>query len=367
MQQKKYKSILLTLLDITRSTGNLEEYFVNRSENFYLYLFPPSFKEKSAQLLYYQNGKLQWTKEYFWYKGTNKFLKTIAYYLQLMHAAYIHVPRNTIFLTYQPLFCIGSGLLKVLKNMKLVFVVGDYFPVRTDPLTKVYHHVTRYYMKACAYILLPSPMYEEVYQVQQPKGQLREEFKYAIKKTDAPRNPNPKQLGYIGHVRTGQGIEKIFDALAKNDSYKLDMIGHGQMLEHYKALAKEKGIAQRVTFHGFVKEEQDMMKIMESWVAGLAVYDPSPTNLTYYTEPSKVKMYLQYKLPVIMTKITYISQELEVFKAGVTIDYTPEAILQAAEKIGKDYNTYAKGVSKINDKYEFMEYYDSHLQFLHEL
>ncbi len=359
-----YKSILLTLLEITRTTGNLEEYFAARTENFYLYLFPPSFVEKSSKLIYYKNGKILWEKNYFWYKGKNKILKTIFYYLYLLHSLLFIVPKKTIFITYQPLFCLFSSIHGFLKETTLVFVVGDYFPVRTDPLTKVYHFLTRYYMKHCKYILLPSPMYESVYKVAKSPGQHRDEFRYAVKKINIERKPEKNLMGYVGHLRPGQGIEVIFNALEKQPQLRLEIVGHGQILDHYKKLAAEKNIDARVKFYGFIKDEVMMEKIISRWEAGLAVYDTSPNNLTYYTEPSKVKTYIQYKLPVIMTKITYISKEIEKFRAGIAIEYTPEALTAAITNIQSNYLEFEKGIELLRDKYEFFRYYDTHLRFL---
>ncbi len=363
----KFKPIALTLLDITRTTGNLEEYFAQRSENFYLYLFPPSFVEKESRLIYYKDGSIKWEKKYFWYKGKNKFIKTIFCYFYLLHLLIFVVPKKTIFITYQPLFCAFSSIHRLLKKTTLVFVVGDYFPVRTDPLTKIYHFLTKYYMKHCKYILLPSPMYEEVYKVAKPSWQHRDEFKYAVKKISVKRQPVRNLLGYIGHVRSGQGIEIIFDALSQCVNLNLEMIGHGQVLDEYKKMAEEKGISQRIKFYGFVKDAGKMAEIISRWEIGMAVYDPSPNNLTFYTEPSKVKTYIQYKVPVIMTKITYISRELENTGAGLTVDYNGASIVEAIGKIQDKYTEFENGVQLLQDKYEFFRYYDTHLRFLTEI
>ena len=210
-------------------------------------------------------------------------------------------------------------------------------------------------------------MYESAYNDTKPAGQHRDEFKYAVKKIEIKRKPETNRLGYIGHVRAGQGIELIFDALVEARELKLDMIGHGQALDYYKKLAQTKKIAERITFYGFVKEEAQMKHIISRWEMGLAVYDPSPTNLTYYTEPSKVKMYLQHKLPIIMTKITYISKELEEFHAGVTVDYNKQSLINGIKEIQKNYTYIADGIELLRDKYEFFRYYDSHLRFLNNI
>lgn len=363
----KYKTILLTLLEITRKTGNLEEYFVQNTNEFYLYLFPPSFVEKGSTLIYYKEGNKVWERHLFWYKGKQKLIKMFFYYLYLAYILLFVVPRKTIYVTYQPLFCVGSSFYRLIKRTTLVFCVGDYFPRRYDFITKLYHFLTLYYMKRCRYVLLPSPMYEEVYGVPRVKGQHRDELKYAIKKITIQREPVLNQMGYIGNVRLGQGLEVIFEALQKNPHLKLDMIGHGERLPTYKELAAKKGVSDRIVFHGFVEKDEDMKNIISRWQIGLAVYDPSPTNMTYYTEPSKVKMYLQYGIPVIMTKITYISQELVATKAGETVDYNAESLLAAIERMQIQYNQYSDGVESLRDKYELTKYYDKHLRFLSHL
>lgn len=360
----KYSKVFLILLELTRNTGNLKEYFRNETKNLYLYIFPASFLEKPSTLFVYQDGKLHYKKDFFWYKGKNKILKIIFYYIYFAYITLFILPRNTIAITYQSLFCIGNSLFSLVKGMIVIFCVGDYFPIRKDVITKFYHVLTSYYATHLKYVLFPSFKFREIYtQNKMKSGYHRDMILYGIKKTKNERNPKKNLLGYLGNLREGQGLELIFTLLHKDKELKLEIIGQGSYMDVLKEQVKKLRIDNQVLFHGFVDNEI-LPNILSRWEIGLAPYDPSPLNMTYYAEPSKVKLYLQHHIPVIMTNITYLAKDIVELKAGECIEYNSESLYKAIRTMQKNYTPYQKGVEKLIDKYEYRRYYDKQFSFI---
>ena len=340
----KYDRILLILFDVTRNTGNLEEYFVKNTKQFFLYLFPATFVKKEATLIYFENGKVKYQKKFGLYQGTNKIIKSFFHFVYYCYIVLFILPSKTKIITYQVLYCIGNSIFNLIKKTTLIFCIGDFFPIRTDLITKIYHNLTVYYNKNLNYVLYPSFKFKEAYKVNNLKqGQLRDMIFYGIKKMNFKKTVKPNLLGYVGNLREGQGVELILDILKKNKNLKLEIMGEGILLNKIKKIVSGMNLINRVKFLGFV-DGNKVVHIVKNWQLGLAPYDPSPAkNMTFYADPSKIKFYLQYQLPVIMTKVTYIADEIEQYKAGICIDYTEKSLEQAIYKIQHNQSNYLKG------------------------
>lgn len=361
---KKYHRIFLILLEINRTTGNFEEYFKNNTQEFYLYIFPASFEEKPSRLIYYKNGDLIFEKSFFIYNGKNKFLKLIFYYLYYAYCILFIVPGKTWIITYQVLFCLGNGFFSLLKNNQLVLVVGDYFHIRNGLFVAVYHMLMKFYNRRLDYILYPTKRLQNTYGHERKNVHYTDFLSYGIKNISFKKNPQENYLGYIGNLRTGQGIELLFACIKKNTKFKLDIIGSGNKYGDYKLLAKKMKIKDRVTFYGFVESESEIIKIISRWQIAVALYEPTRDNPNYYGEPSKIKLYLQFHLPIITTNISSIADELVKEKAGIVADYNITSVESAITSIKKNYSVYLIGINKLIKKYEFNRYYNKIFDFL---
>lgn len=362
-----YNNVFLVLFEITRSTGNLEEYFVKRTARFYLYLFPPIYIEKESRLIYYEDGKKKYEKTFFWYKGKNKIFKTAFYYIYYCYIVFFILPMKTKIITYQVLFCLFNKIFSIIKKSTHIFCVGDYFPERTNTSSKLYHWLVTFYNTRLDYVLYPSEKLREAYAVNgQNSFKYRDIFPYGIKKLHFNRKPVKNLLGYVGNLRPGQGIELIFKAIHKTKDLKLEIIGNksSSMMQQLTELSKKLAIEKRVKFLGFLPNEEDIIATVKRWQMGLAPYYPDSKNLSFYAEPSKIKFYLQYKLPIIMTKITSLYIELEKFKAGISIDYSDESLIQAIRKIQKNNYIFLTGVNKLVNMYEYNDLYDKKFRFI---
>ncbi len=359
----KYGNILLFSIPSTLSTGHFNDYFIANSENLYLFLLPLSTQKPEVKLFYFHRGMKKSERSFFLYQGGNKIIRYIFFYLYYLYIIIKILPPKTIVLATTPQYCFLSSFFDFLKSIKIVYHVGDYYP-HSKGLMKIYQAFIHYYNKRMKYVVYCSPLLESLLRTGKKKVDgNRDCWIFGIKKKDIKKATKCNLLGYIGVLRNGQGLEIIFDALKKNKKLKLEIIGEGPLFQNLKNTVSQFGLTDRITFWGLIQEEKKLMAIMRRWQIGLAPYDPNLLNMTYYGDPSKVKFYLEYKLPVIITKITYLYKEIEKYHAGVTIDYSASSLLEAIKKIQNKYDYYLDGVSFLVDRYEYNALYDTKFKF----
>jgi glycosyltransferase involved in cell wall biosynthesis len=90
-----------------------------------------------------------------------------------------------------------------------------------------------------------------------------------------PRAADPRFV-YIGRLRRYKGIEFLIEALAEaqkvRDDLSVDIAGTGDERTRLEGLARERGVAHRVRFHGYVDEATRLRLLRES----VANVFPSP-------------------------------------------------------------------------------------------
>jgi glycosyltransferase involved in cell wall biosynthesis len=150
---------------------------------------------------------------------------------------------------------------------------------------------------------------------------------------------------YMGHLRKGQGLELIIDALPKIakkiPNIKLIIIGTGPLENDLKNMASELGVSNNVEFEGFIKDHRDVENMLVKCAVGLAIYEPNPDSITQYTDPSKPKQYMACGLPVIITGVPWIAKEIEDWNMGFVIGYSEHELADAITKLLMDDELYA--------------------------
>jgi len=162
-------------------------------------------------------------------------------------------------------------------------------------------------------------------------------------------------VGYIGILKEGQGLELAMEATLalrkKNLPITLHIIGTSRNEQYYMNYAKQIGISEKVIFHGFLETNQ-ISEILKTCKCGIALFEGGANNYTYYTWPSKVGIYLSYGLPVIMTKVPSLADELEKEGAGILVNYDVDSVATAIQGLvcnNDDYKKYKNNVIQYVD------------------
>jgi len=167
-------------------------------------------------------------------------------------------------------------------------------------------------------------------------------------------NVKKKSVGYIGILKEGQGIELAIEAIAnlkkEGMDLNLEIIGTSKYENYFKDYAKKLDIAENVVFHGYL-ETKNVATVLGSCICGLSLFEGGEKNYSYYTWSSKVATYLSYGLPVVMTRVPEIADEIEKEKAGIIVNYDIESVSNAIRTLAND-----------NDK--FTEYQGNVINFV---
>ena len=362
---KKYKSIYLVNADPIKNAGFLKDYFINNTENFVSFHFFPAYSKRACYMEKYADGRLVQKKEYNQYKGNNVLFKNGFNYLSFLYTSIFQVKNGSYLITNAPIYCIGNSFLRIMKSFEYVLWIGDYYSQNKFPMN-IYNKILDSFNKKLKYVIYLSPSLKKIYYNKKICKSNGEVITLGIKKMFAKKNSHlgkRTKLGFIGLIRKQQGLDLLFAYLAEKNNSELEVVGDGYYLSYYKNLAKKMKIQKKVKFYGSV---EDFSNIFKKWDMGIALYENSEDNLSKYAEPTKIKDYLSYGLPVITTNATYFSKEVERYSAGIVINETTRDLDKAIDMIIKDYKKYLEGVDDLVIKYEYSKRYDNKFKFLTE-
>jgi glycosyltransferase involved in cell wall biosynthesis len=127
------------------------------------------------------------------------------------------------------------------------------------------------------------------------------------------------------------GIQALPLLLKKFPKIHYTIIGKGIYENQLKSLAKKLNVQSRVKFTGYIDSFKDLTERISLGSIGLAPFVPNPDSLSFYSDPSKIKLYLVCGIPVITTSVTTIAPLIKKTKAGIVINYNDRSIYEAIE------------------------------------
>lgn len=127
---------------------------------------------------------------------------------------------------------------------------------------------------------------------------------------------------YCGIISKYHMMDMVFEVVEKLTKdfpdTKLKIIGSGPDEDYFKKLAQTKNINKNIVFYGFVDEGPKFNDLMSDSTLGIALYKDEE-NFMKYTEPAKVKYYLNFGVPVIVSDVPKIAQELDKLKVAFCV------------------------------------------------
>lgn len=150
------------------------------------------------------------------------------------------------------------------------------------------------------------------------------------------------------------GIEALPSLIKKFPQINYTIIGKGEFEKNLRDLTKKLGVQKFVKFLGYIDSFKNMTKIISKGSIGLAPFVPVENSLSYFSDPSKIKLYLVCGLPVITTNVATIAPLVHKRKAGLVVNYTAKELTQAISIMLSDKKKYQKfknSAIKLSQKY----------------
>ena len=249
----------------------------------------------------------------------------------------------------------------MLRIVRFAYWVGDYFPGE-DWKIRLYEKLKKHYHDA-----IPITYYlSDRINMRMNEGIIQKTF---YRRTVAwgmrPSRVRKKDrqthtLAFIGVMKPSQNIEAILEYLYKNPLWKVKLIGVCEA-DYYRRLRRiisRYSLEKRVWFPNKFVPENRLQQVLETCLIGLALYKSGKSQFTWYTDPGKIKTYLEFDLPVIMTDTSSIANDIIKFHCGEVVRDRP--LDYYINKVAANYSYYQRGVSDMIRHYEYSKHYDDH-------
>ncbi|MEX2007729.1 MAG: glycosyltransferase [Candidatus Levyibacteriota bacterium] len=363
----------------TRTTGLsqvLKEWLLSRSKEV-VFIGHPLYPDRyhNSEMEIYREGKLLKRQK-------SSFLIKSGILLYLKDACltfyYVWKCKNKIDLAIG-VDNLNTAVLLILKNLgrirKVVYHTVDYAPNRfkNKILNNIYHAIDRW----CCYNA--DIIWNSSARMNDGRVKIGADKRRIAKTIITPDGSNfdPKKrlptsridrnlIAFVGHLRERLGLELLItafaDVLVRVKDVRLLIIGDGPMLKDLQKLAKELKISENVTFTGFIEKHEDIDEKLRKASIGIAMFEPLKDSYEYYSDAGKPKVYLAAGLPVIITSVPEIAQEIDEKEAGILIDYDRKELANAIIKLlgeNKIYLKYRKNAIELSKKYIWQNIFSS--------
>ncbi|MFQ5445106.1 MAG: glycosyltransferase [Nitrospinales bacterium] len=202
--------------------------------------------------------------------------------------------------------------------------------------------------------------------------------KYRAKQIQVPDGTDPKEIlpfekidrhliGFVGHLREGMGLEilvEVFSEIKKSVSNaKLLVIGSGPIEQKLRKMVE--GI-EDIELTGYMGDINEVYRRLSYCAFAVAPYEKN--TLSEYTDPGKVKVYLSVGLPIVISRVPAVAQEIAEENCGIAVqpgnkEEIREALLNLLNEdhLLKFFRTNAV---KLKKKYSWDNNFDRALAFL---
>lgn len=347
-----------------QSVGHTEEYFAKYTRKLVVYIIMPRVKNRGNLLRIYQEGRLE-KEEHVW--SSNNFLlyylSWFLYYWKFI-LTYFGGKEKFIVLSNHPISFFGMTIQKLLRpNVQFAYWIGDYFPP-VNLFLRLFEKLKKYYHDRVSYTYYLSDTINKIFNEENVmNNKLKKTVMWGVKRNSIEKRTLDGKLSilFVGLVKEGQGIEVLLPFLAKHPEYALKIIGicREELFKKYLALIAQNKICDRVFFPNKFYSDTELKSIAKHCHVGIALYDTGKLNATYYTDPGKVKTYIEMGLPVVMSSTSAIAPYITKFHCGEVIDSSETSLTEALVKIQRDFMYYQQGLKKFIDYFNFETYYQS--------
>lgn len=356
----KGKRVIIVVHTFGHSVAyDLRDFLKDKVELLLLINHPFSFVKKTlgqstnSSVTLYKSGVLLSKKKapairgpelLFWIKD---FLLTIFFVLKSREKFDIYIGLDNLN-TFTGLFLRRLGRVK-----KVIFYTIDYVPRRFSNrfFNWVYHRIDKTCCYRSDYLWVLDKVMTEA---REKRGVLKSKSApqsvvpigvYFDKYHRLPfKEINRQQLIYLGGFAKECGIELIIEALPailkRVPQAKLIIAGAGSNERELRGLTDRLELNETIKFVGYIKEQNEVRRILASSAIGLATYAPIKESYKFFAGVTKPITYLAAGLPVIITNVPPFAKKVRENKAGLVINYDKGELARAIIKLLTDNDFY---------------------------
>jgi len=142
-----------------------------------------------------------------------------------------------------------------------------------------------------------------------------------------------RRVVFLGHLVPRQGVSLFLDALAVLRDRRVEVtasvIGGGPLEAELRAKAEELGLRGVVQFHGFVRQNSEVERLLAECSIAVAPYVPDPDSFSHWADPGKLKAYLAAGLPILVTDVPPNADELAVLAGAEIVPFDASSLASA--------------------------------------
>jgi glycosyltransferase involved in cell wall biosynthesis len=150
-----------------------------------------------------------------------------------------------------------------------------------------------------------------------------------------PYDFSSKKIVFVGTISDNHALPQLLEVLEKlNKSFgvNLEIIGSGPKNNEIKKKIMQLNLCKIVKFHGFIKSNNKINKIIQSAAICYSVWTNSVEDNSNLADPGKPKLYTSLDRPMIISDNVYISKFIKKFNAGIVIKPKKEEIFYYLDK-----------------------------------
>ena len=183
---------------------------------------------------------------------------------------------------------------------------------------------------------------------------------------------------FVGNLTKVQGCDLLLDVLfqlRKENLYMhLNIIGRGEYEDEMRKYIKNHNLDKQVTFHGFISDEQMLMREISKSDIGLALYNPLDYPNLAYGQSNKIMHYCACGLPSIVTgsvtNTPYLARYIMEYSAGFVCNYSSIDVRDVIIRLVHEARLYTKmrgNTQKIVNMFSYNELKSKQLTLIRSL
>ena len=226
------------------------------------------------------------------------------------------------------------------KTRKVVCTVVDHLPPKGNLGRRAHRYITRFLTRCAA------KHADEVWaissRIPEVKANRPRSFVIPFWIDDNATPPGSREeIGYIGFPSPDHALEILFN-IGRKHGFRLNIIGDNPYLQSIKHLAPPDTI-----FHGIVGDNAKIKDILSRCFCGYCVYrNIGPQSNSYHGFPSKTLSHFANNTPVLTTRTSCFTEDIEKLGIGRVVEPVQEQIEKALLDLKARYLVYYAAINR---------------------